>query len=110
MALKKEIRQDDGVVTSYHRILFIQSTVNSHTSIAVLSYIDEQGRKQDTINKPAYQVAVTYETDYVQNMTVRMAYEYLKTLDKFQGAEDILDDMDDSISGEEFLAMVEEVM
>lgn len=110
MALKKEIRQDNGVVTSYHRILFVQSTINSHTSIAVLSYIDEQGRKQDSIEKPAYKVAITYETKYVRNMTIKMAYDYLKTLEEFKGAEDVFDDMDNSVSGEDFLAMIEEVM
>lgn len=110
MALKKEVRQDNGIVTTYHRILLVQSTINSHTSIAVVSYLDESSRKQDTAEKPIYKVAVTYETDYVENMTIKMAYDYLKTLPEFEGAVDILDDISDNVSGEDFLAMVEEVM
>lgn len=110
MALKKEIRQDNGVVTNYHRILFIQSIINSHTSISVLSYIDEDGRKQENTEKPPYKIAITYCTDYIENMTVKKAYEYLKTLPEFEGAEDILDDTDNNVSGEDFLAMIEEVM
>lgn len=110
MALKKEVRQDNGIVTNYHRILFIQSTINSHTSISVLSYVDEPSRDQEGTETPPYKVAITYETDYVKNMTIKKAYEYLKTLPEFEGAEDILDDMDVNVSGEDFLAMVEEVM
>ena len=64
MALKKEVRQDNGVVTNYHRIL-----ENSETE--------------------PYKVAVTYEKEYEENMTVEEAYEYLKTLPEFEGAEDI---------------------
>ena len=38
---------------------------------------------------PPYKVAITYETDYKENMTVKEAYDYLKTLPEFEGAEDI---------------------
>ena len=90
MALYKEIRQIDGVRTSYHRIMFIQSTVNRQNSIAVLSYTDEEARKfeQDGEYRP-YRQSVTYEVDHDDTMTVADAYAYLKTLDVFAGAEDI---------------------
>ena len=42
MALYKEIMQDDGVVTCYHRILYHQTTPNRQTSIAVLSYVNDR--------------------------------------------------------------------
>lgn len=89
MALYKEIRQEDGVRTSYHRIMFVQSTVNRQNSIAVLSYTDEEARKfeQDGEYRP-YRKSITYETDYDDTMTVEDAYEYLKTLDVFAGATD----------------------
>ena len=73
MALKKEIRQSDGVVTNYHRILYIQSTINSHDSIAVVSYVDEIGRAME----------------YEENMTIEDAYKYLKTLSEYEDAEKI---------------------
>ena len=110
MALKKEIRQNDGVLTTYHRILFIQSTVNQQTSIAVLSYVDKTGREMEEGECPPYKSAITYETDYDESMTIKKAYGYLKTLPEFEGAEDVLDNTDDNVTGEDFLSMLEEVM
>lgn len=91
MALKKSIRQNDGVTTGYHRILFLQQTVNRQNSIAVFSYVDEEAREAEvnnTIEQP-YIVSKTYETDYSEDMTIETAYEYLKTLPEFEGAEDV---------------------
>lgn len=90
MALFKTIRQADGVTTNYHRIAFVQITTNQQNSIAVFSYVDEDSRRtaQDPDARP-YCVAVTYETEYSPNMTVELAYEYLKTLPEFEGATDI---------------------
>ena len=51
MALYKEIRQNDGVVTKYHRILFVQMMTNHHNSIAVLSYVDEISREDEKEEK-----------------------------------------------------------
>lgn len=92
MALSKEIKQEDGVVTNYHRILFLRSTINQHISIAVLSYIDEVSRERELLGEKPYKVAVTYEKPYEENMTVEEAYEYLKTLPAFESAEDVLED------------------
>lgn len=91
MALYKDIKQDDGVVTNYHRILYLTQTVNRQNSIAVLSYVDDQCRedeKTNTMTQP-YQKAVTYELPYDQSMTIESAYEYLKTLSEFEGAVDV---------------------
>lgn len=89
MALYKEIRQEDGVRTNYHRILFIQQTVNKQNSIAVLSYTDEEARQfEQNAEYQPYRQAVTYEVAYDPNMTIDGAYAYLKTLDIFAGAED----------------------
>lgn len=90
MALYKEIRQEDGVRTNYHRILFIQKTVNKQNSIAVLSYTDEEARQfEQNVEYQPYRQSVTYEVDYDDAMTVEDAYAYLKTLEVFFGAEDI---------------------
>lgn len=92
MALYKEIRQPDGVPTTYHRILYMTQTINSHNSIVVVSYVDDESRADDLVsngeNRP-YRQATTYELDYVENMTVEDVYNYLKTLPPFEGAEDI---------------------
>lgn len=91
MALYKAIRQDDGVITNYHRILFLQLLTNHHNSIAVVSYVDGIARndeKEAVLSQP-YQKSITYELPYDASMTVETAYEYLKTLPQFEGAEDI---------------------
>ena len=91
MALFKEIRQDDGVTTKYHRILSLTKTVNRQNSIAVLSYVDQEARtsEQASILAQPYCKSITYETTYDENMTISTAYDYLKALPQFEGAEDI---------------------
>ena len=89
MALKKSITQSDGVVTNYHRILFVQKTVNSHDSISVLSYVSKDFRDNEDTGVRPYKIAITYEKEYEENMTIEGAYEYLKTLPEFEGSEDI---------------------
>ena len=91
MALYKKIRQDDGVTTSYHRILYIQNTINQQCSIAIASYVDDAARadEQENIFYQPYKKGITYETDYDESMTPEKAYAFLKTLPEFSDAEDI---------------------
>ena len=91
MALYKAVRQEDGVTTCYHRILFVQNTINHYTSIAVLSYVDAEARnfEKSSIAAWPYRQSVTYQTAYVPNMTVEDAYAFLKTLPLFENAEDV---------------------
>lgn len=91
MAISKEIRQADGVVTNYHRVLYVQITTNRQNSIAVLSYVDDVSRldEQADASKTPYRQAVTYETEYSPDMTIAAAYDYLKTLPQFAGATDV---------------------
>lgn len=90
MALKKTIRQDDGVTTNYHRILFIQKTINQQNSIAVLSYVDEEAREcEQTSEIRPYRRSTTFETAYNEEMTPEKAYEHLKSLPVFDGAVDV---------------------
>ena len=89
MALYKSIKQDDGVTTNYHRILYLHITTNRQNSIAVLSYVDDGSReeeKENILSQP-YQKSVTYETAYDPTMNISTAYDWLKTLPQFEGAE-----------------------
>ncbi len=91
MALQKSIRQENGVTTTYHRILYLTLTTNQQNSIAVASYVDEQARleeKEDGSRRP-FMEGKTYETEYDESMTMESAYDYLKTLPEFSGATDI---------------------
>lgn len=89
MALQKAIVQADGITTNYHRILFIDSMINSHISIGVLSYLDSDSRQNDSTDNPLYKKGVTYEKGYEENFTIESAYNYLKTLPEFEGSLDV---------------------
>lgn len=90
MALHKQIIQEDGVPTTYHRIEYITMTTNKQNSIAVFSYVDAASRtKEKTDIMAPYTKSVTYETDYDPNMDIESAYQYLKSLPEFENAEDI---------------------
>ena len=90
MALYKPIRQLDGVTTDYHRILFLTITPNQQNSIAVCSYVDPVSRAGEQIgDMDPYRKTITYETDYLENMSIKDAYDYLKKLPEFEGAEDV---------------------
>lgn len=91
MALSKNITQEDGVVTSYHRIQSVIINTNSHNSIIVISCINSSTREKEKegLNPTPYQKAITYETNYSPNMSVEAAYDFLKTLDAYKDAVDI---------------------
>lgn len=88
MALYKPVMQNDGVTTSYHRILFLQITTNRQNSIVVKSYTGPKARsgEKNAIIAEPYSKSITYETDYDPQMTIESAYGYLKTLPEFEGA------------------------
>lgn len=102
MAIKKQVTADNGVVTEYHRIALIRIEVNQQNTILVHSYINADGRqvekdyaagKYNNIDaglvKFPYVDAKYINMPYDENMTVVKAYEYLKTLPQFEGAEDV---------------------
>ena len=78
MALKKKVTAKNGIVTEYHRIAMISVEVNQQNTILLYSYLSEDGR----------QIEKDY-ADYDGTMTIVKAYEYLKTLPEFEGAEDV---------------------
>lgn len=102
MAIKLPISESNGVVTEYHRIALLSIDVHNQNSILVHSYLSEDGRQiekdyatgkyndveADTMNFP-YVEASYISAAYDESMTVAKAYEYLKTLPKFAGAEDV---------------------
>lgn len=90
MALEKSITQEDGVVTHYHRILYIQNVINKLTSITIVSYAGKTARMSEIEGTTSpYKAVKTYEIDYIDGITPDKAYEYLKTLEEFKDAEDV---------------------
>lgn len=102
MAIKKQITAPNGVVTEYHRIAMVKIDVNQQITILVQSYLSEAGRQVEkdyasglyndvdagAMNWP-YTDAVYLNCEYDGDMSVRKAYEWLKTLAQFEGAEDV---------------------
>lgn len=96
MGLKKTIIQSNGIPLNYHRIGNITNVVNDKTYINVISYVNNQEReKEKTIfkNHPfrheIYRVYSSEVIDYNDTLTITSAYEYLKTIEKYTGAEDV---------------------
>jgi hypothetical protein len=102
MALKKTVTAKNGIVTEYHRIAMISVEVNQQNTILLYSYLSEDGRQIEKdyaegkykdidsglISFPYYD-ALYLHPDYDGTMTIEKAYEWLKTLPEFEGAEDV---------------------
>ena len=102
MAIKKQITSDNGIVTEYHRIAMVKIDTNQQNTILVLSYLNEAARQiekdyaaglyndleEGMMNFP-YTNSNYINTEYDPVMTIEKAYNYLKTLPEFEGAEDI---------------------
>ena len=96
MALLKAIKQNNGIVLNYHRISDIKNIVNDKTYLNVISYIDKEEREKEqkqpkySPNKQEiYKVNNIYDLPYNDTLTIEDAYEYLKTLEDFEGSEDV---------------------
>ena len=97
MALIKEIILNNGIPTTYHRVVSVTCMTNVHNIIEVASYTSSSKREEEKSALPTggkhnvFIDTTLHNTDYDQNMTVTSAYEYLKTIPEFAGAEDDLD-------------------
>lgn len=102
MAIKKKITADNGIVTEYHRIALMSVDVNNQNTILVHSYLFEEGRQvekdyssglyrdvEEGLFTFPYVSAQYINCEYDPDMTIKRAYEYLKTLPQFEGAEDV---------------------
>ncbi len=98
MAIKKEIELDNGVIVKYHRIVSINKITNQSNIIEIASYTTEEKRKEEIEyyknNNLDKKMNVFIDTkyinkDYNENETIEQVYQYLKTTDEFENAEDI---------------------
>ena len=96
MALSKPIKQNNGIVLNYHRIADIRNVVNDKTYLDVISYVDKDEREKEQ-NQPKYsqnkeiiyKVSKMYDLPYNDTLKIEDAYEHLKTLEVFEGSEDV---------------------
>lgn len=92
MAIKKEIKDNRGVTVSYHRVAKITSIVNYASMIEVSSYISKEDRELEQGNPSfsnVYNSTIYYDIPYTDNLSVKGAYDYIKSLPEFEGAEDV---------------------
>lgn len=99
MALKKTIILENGIPMEYHRIGAIENVVNGNTNLKIFSYVNQQQRNREKNHEIRYSDDIykitTYETiPYNDTLTIKNAYEYLKTTEKYQGAEDVFEEED----------------
>lgn len=94
MALLKSIELENGIVLNYHRIVSINKITNHSTRLEVAGYINEQKRQQEIqklANNESMNVYIDTAyigVDYDETSTIKDWYEYLKTTDRYVGAED----------------------
>ena len=94
MALIKSITLENGVIVNYHRVVSVNNITNHASIIEVASYTSEEKRQEEKTaleNNEPMNVFISTEylnVPYNENFNVVSAYEHLKTLDKFSGAED----------------------
>lgn len=102
MAIKKQVTASNGIVTEYHRVALLSIEVNQQNTILIHSYLNADGRQiekdyanglyndleEGFMNFP-YVDARYINVEYNPDMTVSAAYDYIKTLPEFVGAEDV---------------------
>ena len=94
MALLKPIELDNGIVLNYHRIVTITKITNHSIVLEIAGYISKVKREQEiqqfengeTIT--AYIDTTFMSVDYDEKTTIKDWYVYLKTTEKYSGAED----------------------
>lgn len=113
MAIEKPITMNNGVVLSYHRIFTMNIVVNREILIEITSYLSKKERDKekevysfyknatneelhlmDSNNSPTYN-GYTYtefvSVPYDETFSIVKAYDYIKTLPKFEGAVDVFE-------------------
>lgn len=99
MALRKKMKQANGVTTEYHRVALVTIDVNNQITVLTHSYVDGDGRQIEKdyaagkiggrdVQFP-YVDARYRNLEYEDGMNVERAYNWLKQLPEFEGAEDV---------------------
>lgn len=118
MALIKKVTMPNGLPLGYHRVALVSIDVNNQNTVLVHSYLDEAARRYEkdyaaglVEGEPSfpYVEATYYNPEYSGAMSVAAAYAWLRALPEFEGAEDDSGRAGE-VTGDELLAMIEEVM
>lgn len=107
MALYKKTTSDNGITYTYHRIVSLTNITNVQGVVEVCSYLKQSDREEEIslFENPQEDQWFTkmtstksYLVDYDENMSIPRAYEYLKTLEEFKNAKDVLEDGQEVVS------------
>ena len=99
MAIEKPIILDNGVTVTYFRVTSLTVVVNVQSIIELTGYTsaDKRAEERESIIDPEGSPANVFvdtriiSIDYDPFMSVAKAYDYVKSLPEFQGAEDVID-------------------
>lgn len=104
MAVKKKIKQSNGIEMEYHRISMIKIEMNQQITVLVESYLNEEGRNYekayaegDITGEPTFPYTSAEYISFGYNKEPEMfngditknVYKWLKKQNKFEGAEDV---------------------
>lgn len=99
MGIIKDETLPNGMPISYFRIVSLTTVVNQQSIIEVAGYVSQEAREeeQEAIVDPDKGCDVYIDTrfivvDYDPEMSVNKAYELLKGMEEYEGAEDVWDD------------------
>ncbi len=105
MALLKSIELDSGIILNYHRIVTITKITNHSIVLEIAGYTSKKKREQEVQQfENGEEITVYVDTtfmsvDYDEKTTIKDWYAYLKTTEKYSGAEDD-EDEDNSSTAE----------
>lgn len=94
MALLKAIELNNGITVSYHRIVSINKITNHSTRLEIASYINKDKREQEREQwENREDITVYVHTEYIsveydETSAIQDWYAYLKTTERYSGAED----------------------
>lgn len=104
MALLKTIELDSGIILNYHRIVTITKVTNHATILEIAGYTSKEKREQEiqqlanSEEVTAYIDTTFMSVDYDEKTTIKDWYAYLKTTEKYSGADDDKDEEDKQAS------------
>lgn len=92
MALQKEIIDDVGNTSNYHKITHVRIENLGNDKCAILidvsSYASKSYRDKSVLSVNAFE-RYTFESSYEIGNVMTLCYEYLKSLPIFEGAIDV---------------------
>ena len=94
MALLKKMELDSGIVLNYHRIVSINKVTNHATILEIAGYTSKEKREQEIQQLTNNELVTAYidttflSVNYDENTNIKDWYAYLKTTEKYSGAED----------------------